>query len=81
MEERIRAKLKEVRERRFAGKKFDSKTIKAFLQEQVDFLAHTNNEIVPEEQVPHGHLPEIEFPDDSVVEASAGPSAKRPRLA
>ncbi|QDS67647.1 hypothetical protein FKW77_004659 [Venturia effusa] len=84
LEERIRAQLKKVRERRFAGKKFDTEAIKAFLQEQEDFLAHTNHEIVPENQVVAGHLEEVEFPklkDSAVyVAVKAESPSKRARL-
>lgn len=85
LEERVRAQLKKVRERRSSGKRFDSKAVKAFLQEQEDFIAHTNNEIVPEDQVVAGHLEEIVFPklkDSAVyVEIEAGsPSSKRARF-
>ncbi|TID27458.1 Aminopeptidase 2 [Venturia nashicola] len=84
LEERVRAQLKKVRENRFSGKKFDSKTVKAFLQEQQDFLAHTNREIVPEDQVVAGHIEEVVFPklkDSAVcVEEEAGPPSKRARF-
>jgi hypothetical protein len=84
LEERIRAQLKKIRHRRSAGKKFDSKTVKAFLQEQRDFIAHTNNEIVPEDQVVAGHLAEVVFPklkDSAVyVNANANPPSKRARV-
>jgi hypothetical protein len=85
LEERVRAQLKTVRERRSSGKKFDSKTVKNFLQEQEDFIAHTNNEIVPEDQVVAGHLEEVVFPklkDSAVyVDVEVGsPSSKRARI-
>jgi hypothetical protein len=85
LEERVRAQLKKVRERRSSGKNFDSKTVKAFLQEQEDFIAHTNNEIVPEDQVVAGHLEEVVFPKlkDSAVylDVEVGsPSSKRARI-
>lgn len=85
LEERVRAQLKKVRERRVSGKKFDTKTVKAFLQEQEDFIAHTNCEIVPEDQVVAGHLEEVVFPklknSAIYVEVEAGsPSSKRARL-
>ena len=85
LEERVRAQLKMVRERRSSGKKFDSKRVKSFLQEQEDFIAHTNNEIVPEDQVVAGHLEEIVFPKlkDSAVYVNVevgSPSSKRARI-
>jgi hypothetical protein len=59
MEERIRAKIKHMRATRRAGKKHDTKGMKAFLEEQIAFLNHTDHEIVEEELVPVGHLPEV----------------------
>jgi hypothetical protein len=81
LEERVRAQLKKVRERRSSGKKFDTTTVKAFLQEQEDFIAHTNNEIVPEDQVEFG-VHEVVIPKlkDSAVYIDVGSSSKRPRL-
>jgi hypothetical protein len=84
LEERVRAQLKKVRERRSAGKKFDSKTVKAFLQAQEVFIAHTNNEIVPEDQVVAGHLAEVVFPklkDSAVyVDVDVSSPSKRARV-
>ena len=46
------------------NKRFDSSAIKAFLQEQLDFLTSTDNEIVEESKVKAGELEIIEFPED-----------------
>jgi hypothetical protein len=74
MEERIRAKIKHLRDTRRAGKKHDTKAMKAFLEEQIAFLTHTDHEIVLDELVPVGHQPEIA---DIIVDTH---SPKRARL-
>lgn len=56
MEERLRAKIKEIRDKRRAGKKFATAEFKDFLSEQVDFLAHTNEEIVLTDEVIRGRF-------------------------
>ncbi|KAI9724375.1 MAG: hypothetical protein M1812_000443 [Candelaria pacifica] len=56
VESRIRKQLKKLRMRKGAGKKFDTGDLKTFLDEQEDFLAHTNREIVEEEKVVVGQL-------------------------
>lgn len=63
MEERLRAKIKEIRDKRRAGKKFATAEFKDFLAEQVSFLAHTNEEIVDSTQTVRGRLnstPEVD---------------------
>jgi hypothetical protein len=75
VEERIRTKIKQLRNTRRAGKKHDTKTMKAFLEEQIAFLNHTDHELVEEENVASGHQPEIAHILD--VEAQ---SSKRPRM-
>lgn len=59
LEERIRSKLKSMRERRRAQRRFDTQGIKRFLATQERFLAHMNKEMVDEEKVIMG------FTDDS----------------
>ncbi len=54
LEERIRIQLKELRERKRAGKKLDTRALKMFLNEQETFLAHMNKEMVEEEKVGKG---------------------------
>ncbi|EEH19151.1 hypothetical protein PABG_01470 [Paracoccidioides brasiliensis Pb03] len=55
LEERIRIQLKEIRNRRRAGRNFNTKAMKKFLVEQEKFLAHMNNEMVEDELVPKGY--------------------------
>ncbi|TFK56366.1 hypothetical protein OE88DRAFT_1616414, partial [Heliocybe sulcata] len=68
MEERVRAQLKEVRERRRAGKKFDTRGVKRFLAEQTRFLEHMNSEMVQDEEVKVGWIEEVDLPDCVVGE-------------
>ncbi|KAK8228190.1 hypothetical protein HDK77DRAFT_464724 [Phyllosticta capitalensis] len=63
VEERVRAQLKEVREKDRAGKRFDTKNFKRFLGEQIAFLQHMQNEIVPDEEVQVGFIEEKDYPD------------------
>jgi hypothetical protein len=76
MEERIRTQIKRLRTRRRAGKKYETKNIKAFLEEQIAFLNHTDHEIVLEENVPTRNLPDI----SAIIDVEALPS-KRLRIA
>lgn len=66
VEERVRAQLKEVREKDRAGKRFDTKNFKRFLGEQIAFLQHMQNEIVPDEEVQVGFIEEKDYPDVKV---------------
>jgi hypothetical protein len=75
LEERIRAQSRALRDTRRAGKKHDTKAMKKFLKEQIAFLNHCDREIVEEENVVVGHLPEIA--DGVGVE---GPPTKRARI-
>ncbi|EEP79939.1 conserved hypothetical protein [Uncinocarpus reesii 1704] len=59
LEERIRLKLKEIRDKRRASRPFDTHKLKQFLGEQERFLAHMNIEMVDEDRVTRG------FTDDS----------------
>jgi hypothetical protein len=54
LEERIRAHLKEIRQRKGAKRSFDTAASKAFLAEQEHFLAVMNREIVDEDKVTKG---------------------------
>ncbi|KAK0647053.1 hypothetical protein B0T16DRAFT_172228 [Cercophora newfieldiana] len=51
MEERIREQLRELVDTKMAGRKIALKKMKAFLAEQEHFLAHTNREMVEEDEV------------------------------
>ena len=62
LEERVRSKLREVRK---GGNKFDTRAAKAFLNEQEEFLAHTNQQIIPNELVSKGHI------DDNIADDHA----------
>ena len=66
LEERIRGKLQEVRK---GGNKFNTMAAKGFLEEQEAFLAHTNQQIIPNELVPKGHI------DDNISNETVKPSA------
>ncbi|KZT22645.1 hypothetical protein NEOLEDRAFT_1137650 [Neolentinus lepideus HHB14362 ss-1] len=78
MEERIRAQLKEIRERRRTGKKFDTKAFKKFLTDQTAFFEHMNHEIVQDEDVKVGWIEEVDLPDCIVDEEE--PAPKRARM-
>jgi len=59
LEERIRQKRKEMRQAKSAGRKFATKRMKAFFEEQEKFLAHMNKEVIEDENVVVGEMPEI----------------------
>ncbi|KAI1964963.1 hypothetical protein LOZ58_001655 [Ophidiomyces ophidiicola] len=59
LEERVRAKLKEMRAKKRAHRPFDTHDLKQFLLVQEAFLAHTNMEMVDDDKVTKG------FTDDS----------------
>lgn len=59
LEERIREKLKEIRDKKRAHRPFDTKGLKNFLLAQEKFLAHMGKEMVDEDKVIKG------FTDDS----------------
>ena len=61
LEERLRGVLKSYRDNARAGKKQETKAIKAFLKEQKDFIAKTDAEIVEDELVIKGHI-EVDTP-------------------
>ncbi|KAK7555915.1 hypothetical protein IWX49DRAFT_612085 [Phyllosticta citricarpa] len=79
VEERVRAQLKEIRERHRTAKKFDTKTFKRFLGEQIAFLQHMQNEIVQDEDVQVGFVDEIDYPDVKVGAEEDDPASKRLR--
>lgn len=56
LQERIRLQVEKMRDVAQAGRKFDTAAIKLFLQEQQDFLAHMNHEIVEDDQVIKGSI-------------------------
>ena len=64
LEKRIQQQLKSLKESMRAGKKFDTQSVKVFLKEQENFLAHTNQELVIDDLVSKGYIEEIEVPVD-----------------
>ena len=74
LEERIREKLKVLRETQRSGRKMNTKDLKAFLREQELFLAHMNKEIVDEALVTKGSI------DDSHLFSEFGKKSKRKRV-
>ena len=54
LEERIRNQLKQLREMKSGGGRWDTKSMKNFLKEQEIFLGRTNMEMVEEEKVLKG---------------------------
>jgi hypothetical protein len=63
MEQRICRAREEMRARREAGQKFDTMGHKKFLQESAAFLASTDHELVPEDEVRAGFIETIDVPD------------------
>ena len=83
LEERVRFQLKQLREAYMAGKKTDTKALKCFLEEQEHFIGRTNKEIVREENVAAGALPEMDIPDAKIPSPAeeVDRSSKRARRA
>lgn len=54
LEERIRAHLKEIRDRKRANRRFDTAASKRFIAEQQHFLAAIDREVVDEDKVTKG---------------------------
>ena len=71
LEARVRDQLKRMREARAVGKKTNTKALKAFLAVQEAFIACTNNELVPDEQVASGHVPTVDVPNADIAAPSA----------
>jgi hypothetical protein len=63
MEQRIRHEREKLHVRREAGMKFDTLAHKAFLQESAAFLAHTDHELIAEDDVRTGFIEEIDVPN------------------
>lgn len=63
LEERIRHQLKKLRGAHNAGKKTDTKQIKDFLVEQMEFLKRTDEVLVLDELVVKGHQPIRDIPN------------------
>jgi len=56
LEERVRQQLRDMVDAKTAGRAMATRKLKAFLAEQEGFLAHTNREIVEEENVVKGAI-------------------------
>ncbi|KAK1090618.1 hypothetical protein LTR48_007938 [Friedmanniomyces endolithicus] len=59
LEQRLQTQIKLLREDHESGKKTDITALKAFLDEQEQFVRRTNSEMIPEEDVVEGHQPEM----------------------
>lgn len=81
--ERTRIRLAEMRQTMQAGKKTKTKALKQFLQDQIDFLKHMNNEIVEEELVTKGEIDDSHLfmsrlsKEQGVLESTSGYKRKR----
>lgn len=62
LEERVRAQLRELVDAKTAGRAIATRKLKAFLTEQERFLAHTNKEMVDEDEVEAGAVAEEGLP-------------------
>lgn len=80
LEERIRDRLKRLREDNAAGKKTETKALKGFLEEQEQFINRTNTEIVPDEDVVYGSQPDLGLPDAVASTKEDERAAKRTRV-
>ncbi|KAI0911835.1 hypothetical protein F4823DRAFT_264255 [Ustulina deusta] len=74
LEERIRTQLKEIRDLSAAGRRVATKKLKSFFQEQENFLAHMNREMVDDEDVVVGNIQQ-----DHITSKSPSESRKRQR--
>ncbi len=63
LEARIRDQMKRLDVAHAAGEKTDTKALKRFLEEQEQFVQHTNSEMMPDEEVVVGRQPELVIPD------------------
>ena len=73
LEERIRMQLRALREAKGRDKKFSPAALKCFLQEQVAFLAHMNEEVVLEASVGTSLISPIGQAQAETVKASIAP--------
>lgn len=77
LEERVRTQMKDLRETYDAGKRLDTRSLKKFLEDQEGFLWRTNKEIVLDEQVIVGHLPEVDSMAKVDDTGSSNPAKRR----
>ena len=81
LQERIRLRLEKMRETMLAGKKFETAVLKAFLEEQENFLAHMNKEIVEDDQVIKGSIDDSHlFMDRPSKQEASKQQIKRKRV-
>lgn len=81
LQERIRLHLEKMQETMLAEKKLDTVALKAFLTEQVNFLAHMNKEIVDDDQVIKGSIDDSHlFMSHPSKHEIAKPPVKRKRV-
>lgn len=66
LEERVRAHLREVRDRKRARNQFDTQRTKAFIREQEAFLGSMLRELVDDEKVVKGHTDESHLLSDDL---------------
>ena len=64
LEARIQDQLRRLELAHAADKTTDLKAMKRFLHEQEHFLKHMNSEMVPEEEIVAGRLPELDIVDE-----------------
>ena len=76
LEERIRAHLKHVRDRKRANRKFDTASSKRFIEEQGQFLATMNQQMLDEDKVTKGFTDASHLLSEDLREKSV----KRARL-
>jgi hypothetical protein len=79
VEERVRAKLKQLKDARRAGKKCDTLAFKKFLKEQERFISHTNEEMVEDHKVKHGFIEEVN-PEEPQTKQSGETRRKSKRV-
>jgi uncharacterized coiled-coil protein SlyX len=70
LEERIRKQLKAMREKKRARRGFDTCAMKKFIQEQEEFLAIMNHQIVEESQVIKGYTDDSHLVSTDLKEQS-----------
>lgn len=70
LEERIRMKLKKIRDQKRAHRGFDTDAMKQFVKEQEEFLAIMDREIVEDKLVTRGHLDDSHLLSSDLKEQS-----------
>lgn len=70
LEERIREQLKDMRERKRAGRPFDTTKLKQFLTVQEQFISHMNKEIIEEAKVKKGFTDDTHLNSEDLKERS-----------